>query len=448
MDFTKIYSPKLLLRFLFPVALAAIFENIYSLVSVSLVSHVLDAEAVAVIGSCSPIGSYQSALVNGVSFGIGIYLGRCVGSHDDQVFARAFTGSVAAGTLISILALLLIPFTPTILTLLSVPHQLRSDAVVYVSLVLAATVFLMFQRLLMVTLQSFGDAKFMSVISAVSVVMNSLFTWLLIGVFRLPVWGSALSVLLTHLLMTIALLIYCLRHWRRRFRLVPLPDIGRQVYWELAAGSGAKTGMFLLGSLGRSFFQVALNRMDVDLIAGYTFATTLYNLLMAGAWELGTVSGVVTGQNEGSGKLEGIRRYNRCLVRFHVIYTLLLAFLLLLPASRLIRYMAGTCASSEIIDAGTKMLRIYLVTAPLFWVVIFRNALQAIGAHGSALAIGILHFVTYLAGAAFFPRILGFTGICMVYPFSWLVQSLFGWGRYRQLMRIKERDAASLTVTL
>lgn len=36
MDFTNTYSPKLLLRFLFPVALAAIFENIYSLVSVSL----------------------------------------------------------------------------------------------------------------------------------------------------------------------------------------------------------------------------------------------------------------------------------------------------------------------------------------------------------------------------------------------------------------------------
>lgn len=446
MDFTKTYSPKLLLRFLFPVALAAIFENVYSLISVSLVSHVLDAEAVAVIGACSPVGSYQSALVNGVSFGIGIYLGRCVGSHDDQVFARAFTGSVAVGALISILALLLIPFAPTILTLLSVPLQLREDAVVYVSLVLVTTVLLMFQRLLMVTLQSFGDAKFMSMISAASVVVNTFFTWLLIGVFRLPVWGSALSALLTHLLMTIALLIYCMKHWR--FRLVPLSDIGRRVYWELAAGSGAKTGMFLLGSLGRSFFQVALNRMDVDLIAGYTFATTLYNLLMAGAWELGTVSGVVTGQNEGSGNLEGIRRYNRCLVRFHVIYTLLLAFLLLLPASRLIRYMAGTSASSEIIDAGTKMLRIYLVTAPLFWVVIFRNALQAIGAHGSALAIGILHFITYLAGAALFPRSFGFAGICMIYPFSWLVQSLFGWVRYRQLMRKKERNAASLTVTL
>lgn len=444
MDFTNTYSPKLLLRFLFPVALAAIFENIYSLVSVSLVSHVLDTRAVAVIGSCSPVGSYQSSLVNGISFGIGIYLGRSVGSHDEQVFSRAFTGSVALGALLSVIALFLIPFAPGILTLLSVPQELRADADTYVVIVLITTVFLMFQRLLMVTLQSFGDAEFMSLISAASVVVNTLLTWLLIGVLRFPVWGSALSAMLTHLLMLTALFIYCMKRWRSRFRLTALSSVGRRVYWELAAGSGAKTGMFLLGSFGRSSFQVALNRMDTDLIAGYTFATTLYNLLMAGAWELGTVSGVVTGQNEGCGNLLGIRRYNRCLVRFHVIYTLTLCLLLQLPAAHFIRHMAGDSASSLLIAAGTRMLRIYLIAAPLLWVVIFRNALQAIGAHGSALVIGLLHFATCFVGSVVFSRAFGFDGLCMVYPFSWLLQSIFAWLRYRQLMRRREQDVIPL----
>ena len=438
MDFTESYSPKLLLKFLFPIALAAVFENVYSLISVSLVSHVLDPQAVAVIGACSPAGSFQSSLVNGLSFGIGIYLGRCVGSHDEQVFTRALTGSVAAGAALSIIALLLIPFSPNILTWMSVPQELRSDAGVYVAFVLATTGFLMFQRLLMVTLQSFGDAKFMSLISAVSVVVNTLLTWLLIGVLRLAVWGSALSALLTHLLVLTVLFIYCMKRWRSRFRLISLTAAGRHVYLELAAGGGAKTGMFLLGSFGRSFFQTSLNRMDVDLIAGYTFATTLYNLLMAGAWEMGTVSGVVTGQNEGGGNLTGIRRYNRCLVRFHLIYTVTLCLLLWLPVPYLIQYMAGDNASSVLISAGTGMFRIYLAAAPFFWVVIFRNALQAIGAHESALTIGILHFATYVSGSVLFPKSFGFSGICMVYPFSWLVQSLFAWLRYRYLMRQKE----------
>lgn len=424
----------MLLRFFFPVALAAIFENIYSLISVSLVSHVLDARAVAVIGACSPVGSFQSSLVNGLSFGIGIYLGRCVGSHDQKVFSRALTGSVMAGSLLGAVSLALIPFSSSIMDWLAMPSELRKDAGVYISIVLVTTVFLMFQRLLMVTLQSFGDAKFMSMISAVSVVVNTFFTWLLIGVLRLPVWGSALSALLTHLLMVLALFIYCMRRWHERFRLCPLRDIGTRVYFELAAGGGAKTGMFMLGTLGRSYFQTALNRMDVDLIAGYTFATTLYNLLMAGAWELGTVSGVVTGQNEGSGNLDGIRRYNRGLVGFHLIYTLILC-LLLLPAPYLIVQMAGQSASGTLIAAGVRMFRIYLLFAPLLWVVIFRNALQAIGAHGSALFIGILHFVTYMIGSYAFSNAFGFAGLCMVYPFSWLVQSLFAWLRYRYLMK-------------
>lgn len=440
MDFTTTYSPRLLLRFLFPVALAAVFENVYSLVSVSLVSHVLDAQAVAVIGACSPVGSFQSSLVNGVSFGIGIYLGRCVGSHNRQIFARAFTGSVIACALLCVVALLCIPFTPLILNWLAVPEVLRADSVVYTAIVLAATLFLMPQRLLMVTLQSFGDAKFMSLISAGSVVVNTLLTWLLIGVFRLPVWGSALSALLTHLLMTTALLVYCLRRWHSRFRFVPLREIGAGVFLELAAGGGAKTGMFLLGSLGRSLFQTALNRMDVDLIAGYTFAATLYNLLMAAVWELGTVSGVVTGQNEGCGSLAGIRCYNRFLVRLHLGFTLTLLVLFFLPAPQLILRMAGSSASDVLIGAGTKMLRIYLITAPFFWVVIFRNALQAIGAHGSALCIGILHFVTYMIGSTVFAGLYGYTGICIVYPFSWLVQSLFACLRYRHLMRQKEQN--------
>lgn len=434
MDFTKDYSRAMLLRFFFPVALAAVFENIYSLVSVSLVSHVLNARAVAVIGACSPVGSFQSSLVNGLSFGIGIYLGRCVGSHDRKVFSRALTGSVMAGALLGAVSMALIPFSSSIMDWLAMPDELRNDAAVYISIVLVNTVFLMFQRLLMVTLQSFGDAKFMSMISSASVVVNTVFTWFLIGVLRLPVWGSALSALLTHLLMVIALFIYCMSRWRERFRLCPISEIGGRVYLELAAGGGAKTGMFMLGTLGRSYFQTALNHMDVDLIAGYTFATTLYNLLMAGAWELGTVSGVVTGQNEGSGNPAGIRRYNRGLVGFHLIYTLIL-YLLLIPAPYLIMRMAGQSASEVLIAAGARMFRIYLLFAPLLWVVIFRNALQAIGAHGSALFIGILHFGTYVFGSFAFSKAFGFDGLCMVYPFSWLVQSLFAWLRFRYLMR-------------
>ncbi len=434
MDFTKDYSRAMLLRFFFPVALAAVFENIYSLVSVSLVSHVLNARAVAVIGACSPVGSFQSSLVNGLSFGIGIYLGRCVGSHDRKVFSRALTGSVMAGALLGAVSMALIPFSSSIMDWLAMPDELRNDAAVYISIVLVNTVFLMFQRLLMVTLQSFGDAKFMSMISSASVVVNTVFTWFLIGVLRLPVWGSALSALLTHLLMVIALFIYCMSRWRERFRLCPISEIGGRVYLELAAGGGAKTGMFMLGTLGRSYFQTALNHMDVDLIAGYTFATTLYNLLMAGAWELGTVSGVVTGQNEGSGNPAGIRRYNRGLVGFHLIYTLIL-YLLLIPAPYLIMCMAGQSASEALIAAGARMFRIYLLFAPLLWVVIFRNALQAIGAHGSALFIGILHFGTYVFGSFAFSKAFGFGGLCMVYPFSWLVQSLFAWLRFRYLMR-------------
>ena len=441
MDFSKEYSVRMLIRFWIPVALAATFENVYQMISVSLVSYTQDAAAVAVIGACSPVSSFQSSLVNGVGFGIGIYLGRCVGSHDEKVFARAFTGSLVAGSLVSAVALILIPFSPSVLSALSVPEALRSDADLYVRLILANTVLLMFQRLLMVTLQSFGDARFMSIVSASGVVINSLITWLLIGVLRLPVWGSALSALLTHSLMVLALFVYSMKRWRRRFRLTKLSEIGGQVYLQIAAGSGAKTGMFLLGTLGRSVFQTALNRMDVDMIAGYTFATTLYNLLLAGAWELGTVSGVVTGQNEGGGNLSGIRRYNRALVRIHLIYTVIL-LLLLIPAPQLIALMAGGSASEQILAAGTLMFRIYLVTAPFYWVVIFRNALQAIGAHGSALMIGILHFITYLAGSIAFSRAFGFFGICLVYPFSWLVQSAFATLRYRYLMKQKEKESA------
>ncbi len=441
MDFTKEYSPGLLLRFLFPVALAAIFANIYSMVNVSLVSHILDTRAVAVIGACSPVSSFQSSLINGIGFGIGIYLGRCVGSHDEKVFARGFTGSVAVSALSCPVVLLLIPAIPFILNRLSVPQELREDASVYVAIVLVTTVFLMFQRLLMVTLQSFGDAKFMSLVSAAGLVVNTLLTWLFIGVMGLPVWGSALSGMFTHLLMMLALLIYALRRWRERFHLVSLPEVGGRVYVELAAGSGAKTGMFMLGSLGISFFQAKLNRMDVDMIAGYTFAVTLYNLLLAGAWELGTVSGVVTGQNEGSGNITGIRRYNRCLVRFHLIFTVILIACLTVPAPYLIRLMAGASSSQNVIAAGTLTLRIFLMLAPFFWVVIFRNALQAIGAHGSALAIGIIHFATYVIGSAIFPNLFGFNGICMVYPVSWLVQSTFAVLRYRYLMRRKERTS-------
>ena len=437
MDFSKEYSLKLLLRFFFPVALAAVFENLYSLISVSLTGHILSESAVAVVGACSPVGSFQSSLVNGISFGIGIYLGRCVGSHDRELFKRAFTGSLIAGSALCAVALLLIPAAPVLLRLLSVPQEIRDQASGYVAVVLITTVFLMAERLLMVTLQSFGDARFMSGVYMAGVVLSTFFTWLLIGMMKLPVWGSALSVLLTHLVMASALLIYCMKSWRDRLALVPPGEIGGRVYREILFGGGAKTGMFMLGTFGKTFFQAALNRMDIHCIAGYTYATTLYNLLMAAAWELGTVSGVVTGQNEGSGNWTGIRQYNRALTRIHLLYTAVLLATLFIPASRLIALMAGAGTAPETIGAGERMFRIYLCFAPFLWVVIYRNALQAVGAHGSAFMIGIIHFLTYAAGTYILSYFFGYTGLCMVYPVSWVAQSVYARLRYERIAREK-----------
>lgn len=349
--------------------------------------------------------------------------------------------SLIAGSVLCAAALLMIPAEPVILRMLSVPQEIRGQARGYVTVVLITTVFLMAERILMVTLQSFGDARFMSVISMAGVILSTFFAWLLIGVMRLPVWGSALAVLLTHLVMAASLLIYCMKKWRDRLALVSPGEIGIRVYREIIFGGGAKTGMFMLGTFGKTFFQAALNRMDVHCIAGYTYATTLYNLLMAAAWELGTVSGVVTGQNEGSGNWTGIRRYNRALTNIHLLYTMVLLAALFLPASRLIVLTAGADTARETIDAGERMFRIYLCFAPLLWVVIYRNALQAIGAHGSAFMIGIIHFLTYAAGTYILSYFFGYTGLCLVYPVSWVAQSVYAKLRYDHIVWKKAAKA-------
>ena len=67
MDFTKDIKQKELIFFMTPLIFSAAFQQLYTLINTSVVSHYQSYEAVAVIGACTALSSLFNFAVGGMT---------------------------------------------------------------------------------------------------------------------------------------------------------------------------------------------------------------------------------------------------------------------------------------------------------------------------------------------------------------------------------------------
>lgn len=80
--------------FALPLAGSGLFQQMYSLVNTAVLSRELSVTAVSVLGACGAFIAMQSYLANGLTTGFGIYLSRCYGKGDAELYRKCFSAAV------------------------------------------------------------------------------------------------------------------------------------------------------------------------------------------------------------------------------------------------------------------------------------------------------------------------------------------------------------------
>lgn len=129
---------KQLLVFFFPIALGAIFQQLYNVADAVIVGRFLGKEALASVGgSAAMIISVLIGFFNGLTVGASVVISQNYGSKNekatDKSLHTAYCFSLLTGIILTIMGFL---FTPVFLKMMRTPFDTLNGSVIYLRITL------------------------------------------------------------------------------------------------------------------------------------------------------------------------------------------------------------------------------------------------------------------------------------------------------------------------
>ena len=120
---------KQLLIFFFPILLGSFFQQMYNTVDTIIVGRAVGTQALAAVGSTSPLINLINGFFVGLSTGATVILSQYYGANDREGTDRALHAGVALSLVLGLVtATVGMAFGPRILALIRTPERCREDA--------------------------------------------------------------------------------------------------------------------------------------------------------------------------------------------------------------------------------------------------------------------------------------------------------------------------------
>ncbi len=193
-DLTEGVIWKQMLKFIWPILVSNVFNQLYSTTNSLVVGNYMDTEALSAVSASSSITTLTGYLFYGIGVASGILVSNYYGAKkQDELSESVHTSivlSILGGVLIMVLFELL---TPTLLTLSNVSESIYTEAEVYFRVYILGTVALFSYTINFFIMRSVGDSKHPLYYSIVSSIINLVLNIIFVGYLNFGVAGAALA---------------------------------------------------------------------------------------------------------------------------------------------------------------------------------------------------------------------------------------------------------------
>ncbi|MEQ2507423.1 MATE family efflux transporter [Segatella copri] len=295
--------------FTLPLAASSILQQLFNSVDVAVVGRFASSQALAAVGSNTPVISLLINLFMGVSMGANVIISNHIGQNDKRSIRDAI-GTVGITALVSGLFLMVLGISVArpILTLMNTPADVLDLAVTYLRIFFLGIPFFMIFDFGSAILRSMGDTRRPLYILMVAGIVNTILNLIFVIVFHMSVAGVAIATSIANAV-SAALIIYLLIHEKGPFRLnikrmrVKWKELRRMLQIGVPAGL---QGMVF--SFSNVVVQSAINGYGYGAIAGSAAALNFefYSYFFIAAFNGAAITFI--GQNYGAGKLDRVNR--------------------------------------------------------------------------------------------------------------------------------------------
>ena len=421
-DMTVGNPMKIILGFTLPIFIGNVFQQFYNMADAVIVGKFVGNKALAAVGSTGTIMFLIYGFVVGMTAGFTVLTAQKFGAGDMKGMRKTVAGagilSFVVGALLTILFMV---FMKPLLILMNTPSDIFADAYSYIMIVSGGILAQMLYNLLSSILRALGNSKLPLVFLIVSALLNIVLDLVFIVGFGMGAKGAAVATVIAQGVSGILCLFYIIAkipilHLKREDL-----DVGSTIYKNQLRIGVPMALQFSITAIGTMMVQSSLNILGSTLVAAYTAAGKIEQVVTQAYVAMGTTMATYAAQNMGAGSVKRIREGFKACTVIGVVYSFVAAGFIMTVG----KYMTYLFVSEDVdiimnsVDIYLKCIGIFFI--PLAVVNIYRNGIQGLGYGLLPMMAGVAELigrgvVAVIAGAK-----RSYPGVCLAGPAAWVL---------------------------
>ena len=425
-DLTVGKPQTVLWQFCLPLFGSIIFQQLYNIADSLVAGKFIGENALAAVGNSYEITLIFIAFAFGCNIGCSVVVSQLFGAKEYGKLKTAVSTTVIAGAVLCA-ALMLFGLVGCggLLEMIHTPEEIFADSKLYLDIYIWGLPFMFFYNIATGIFSALGDSKtpfwFLAVSSTSNIGMDILF----VAAFHMGVAGVAWATFLCQGVSCVLAMAFVLRRLHTVESEEKAPLFSWQLLGKIAIVAIPSVLQQSFISVGNIIIQSVINSFGASVIAGYSAAIKLNNLVVTSFTTVGNGISNYTAQNVGAQKLSRVRDGFGAGLR--LVWTLCVPLVLLyFFAGQWLLLLFMNDAAGEALGTGMQFLRI---VSPFYFVVSVK--LVADGILRGAGLMGRFMIATFtdlilrvVLAAAFSATVLGATGIWCAWPIGWIVGTL------------------------
>jgi len=418
--------PRLLWKYFLPAFAGVIINSLYNIVDRIFIGHGVGAMALSGLSAIFPIMVIMMAFGMLIGMGAGVRVSLNLGKKD---FVRAEKVLGNAFVLMVIVALLIMgigfAIKNPLLSFFGVNNQTFDYANEYLNIILFGSVFNIVGYSLNNLIRSEGSAKVAMISMLISAGLNLILDPIFIFALDMGVAGAAYATILSQF----ALMVWVIAHFRSKRSVIRLRmrhfRLQKDIIWYIVSIGFAPFSMQMASSLVFGTFNVQLVKYGGDLAVGAMgVIMSVAMLLVMTIIAINMAAQPIIGFNYGAKIYERVKQTLVISLIFATIISIIGFGLSELFPRTIIK--AFNNDSPELLDIGTRGLRLFLLALPLVgFQIITGNYFQSTGKAGLSALISLLRQVIVLLPIlVILPKYIGLDGVWLAGPIADTVSAI------------------------
>ena len=414
------------LLFAIPLMMTSMLQQLFNATDVAVVGKFASMEAMAAVGSNTPVVSLLVNFFVGISVGSNVLIARNIGAKDTEKARRAVGTSMAlalaAGFFVAVLGNLI---AGPIIDILGVPPEVRNYSITYLRIYFSGVPFIMLYNFESAIFRSKGNTRTPLICLTLGGAFNVVANLFFVLVLGMDVDGVAIATVLANAISSMMLLCFLRKEdgvIHVDFRSIRINRDDLSTMLKIGLPAGLQSAVF---SISNICIQSAINSLGADYMAASSaaFNIEIFAFFVVNAFTQTLVTFV--GQNYGAGKKERCREVVRKTLVVSWVMVTALSVVLLIFARPLLGLFTN---EPQVIEAGLLRVKAILYFETIN--VLMDNLSGAMRGLGKSLIPAITTLIC-VCGVRIIWVFTGFQiyhswlSLMIVFPVSWAVNAMF-----------------------